>query len=164
MQYIKYNANPKEKITTDCVVRAISTAMHESWMQTYEKLCELGKKKCKMPNDSYVFAQYLRNNGFEQMTQKKHSSGSKYTIKELVDSYIEENVILVIKCRGHLTCAIYDTLIDTWNCGWQKAGQYWLLRPENFNKIDTDETETFLYLNYIEGLAEEQKPRRRRLL
>ena len=39
-----YNANPKNKYTGDCVIRAISTALEQSWEQTIKELTELGIK------------------------------------------------------------------------------------------------------------------------
>ena len=35
MEFIKYNANPKGRKTGDCVIRAICTALHMSWEETY---------------------------------------------------------------------------------------------------------------------------------
>lgn len=39
-----YNANPKNKHTTDCVVRAICTALNQSYEQTAKELTDLWLK------------------------------------------------------------------------------------------------------------------------
>ena len=40
--FVNFNANPKNKLGCDCVVRAISTAMREDWITVYRELCDLG--------------------------------------------------------------------------------------------------------------------------
>ena len=39
-----YNCNPKNKIASDCVVRAIATATGISWEDTLQALTDLSKK------------------------------------------------------------------------------------------------------------------------
>lgn len=155
MDYIKYNANPKGKITGDCVIRAICTAVYEPWENVYSSLCELGKKKGKMPNDPAVYSQYLRNKGFEQMKTLTHPSGRKLTLRELADE--TRDYIVLAHCRSHLTCIIYGVIIDTWNCGYKTSGKYWRLHMSDLDKIGTCDDEVFMHLNILEELAEEQK-------
>ena len=40
-----YNANPKNRIGGDCVIRAICTALNQSWEQTVREMTELGIKE-----------------------------------------------------------------------------------------------------------------------
>lgn len=42
MAYIYFNNNPLGKSTGDCVIRAISIALNQSWDETYWDLCECG--------------------------------------------------------------------------------------------------------------------------
>lgn len=35
MSYINFNPNPDRKLVGDCVIRAISKAMNQSWDDTY---------------------------------------------------------------------------------------------------------------------------------
>ena len=36
MEFVNYNANPKNKKTGDCVIRALCTALEDSWEQVYK--------------------------------------------------------------------------------------------------------------------------------
>ena len=38
MEFVKFNANPKGRKTGDCVVRAICTALNESWEEKIQKV------------------------------------------------------------------------------------------------------------------------------
>lgn len=130
MNFFRYNSNPKGWKTGDCVVRAVSTAMEAAyknmnWNNTYNDLCAIGAKKCRMPNDSHVYGQYLRDNWFIECKQLKHDDGTKYTVKEVISEY--PNSILLINCAHHLTCAVRGNLYDTWDCSYKTAGKFWLM-------------------------------------
>lgn len=49
MQFVKFNNNPKQNKTNDCVIRAISFATNKSWEDVYNDLTKLGCKKALMP-------------------------------------------------------------------------------------------------------------------
>jgi len=119
----KYNNNPKGWKTNDCVIRSISQALGKSWLEVYDDLCEIGKKKCRMPNDKAVFELYLTNNGFIKHKQPRHSDGSKYTVRELAD--LLPNDDLIISVTKHLTFMSHGTLVDSWNCGGKTVGNYY---------------------------------------
>ena len=60
--FVNFNANPKNKLGCDCVVRAISTAMKEDWITVYRELCDLGAELYDMPFNKDVFGEYLIDN------------------------------------------------------------------------------------------------------
>lgn len=152
MYFFRYNSNPKGWKAGDCVVRAISTAIEaaykqESWNSVFESLCNIGAKKCRMPNDSHVYAQYLKEHGFMQMKQMKHDDGTKYTVDEVLEAYSED--IVLVHCAHHLTCGIRGNLYDTWNCGWRTAGKFYLLPKSSINEETLDLFE-YKMLPYLE--------------
>lgn len=65
MKFIKFNNNPKNNITKDCVIRAISFATNKSWEDTYRELTELGIKKGLILNDRKNWKAYLKKLGYE---------------------------------------------------------------------------------------------------
>lgn len=58
--YHFYNANPHNKFTDDCVIRALSTAMEQSWEDTFNDLCQISLKYGVMPTDTKCFSRYLK--------------------------------------------------------------------------------------------------------
>ena len=125
MEFKKENINPKGwKREGDCVVRAIAGAMNCSWESTYMRLCELGAKRCRMPNSKSTYEEYLKNNGWIKYKMPKHDDGTRYTVNELIDE--NSNCIMVISMANHLTYANKGVLVDTWNCGSKSVGNYWI--------------------------------------
>lgn len=49
MSYINFNPNPDRKLVGDCVIRAISKAMNQSWDDTYIGLMLQGYSMHDMP-------------------------------------------------------------------------------------------------------------------
>lgn len=125
MVFQLHNNNPKGwKNTGDCVVRAISEANHMSWESTYLMLCEVGLKKCRMPNEKHTYEQLLKDYRWVKYKMPKHEDGTRYTVKELIDENPTKR--MVISVANHLTFADNGTLIDTWNCGLKSVGNYWI--------------------------------------
>ena len=56
-----YNANPKNKHTTDCVVRAICTALDQDYDQTVKELTELWLKTGYEMSEPKCFGKYLES-------------------------------------------------------------------------------------------------------
>lgn len=119
-----YNANPKNKKTGDCVIRAIATATGEPYKKIYRELFEISLKTGYMLNDKAVYEKLIQRYGFVKMKQPRKPNGTKYQIGELRE--IESAQTVIIKCAHHLTAAIGGTLYDLWNCTQKTIGNYYI--------------------------------------
>ena len=79
-KYFTYhNANPKGKITADCVVRALSLAMKKSWDEVLTDLYTYALKYKQMLNDDVLYKKYLKDNGWVILKQPRKWDNTKYT-------------------------------------------------------------------------------------
>lgn len=127
MEFIKYNNNPKNKKTGDCVIRAIATAINSSWEYVYIKLAELGIRKGLIINDPNNWQKYLEILGYEKQKMPRRSDRTRYTLEEFATEIAEENKIYIVRLAGHLTVIKNKNLIDTWNCSYKSVGNYWIV-------------------------------------
>ena len=127
MEFIKYNNNPKNKKTGDCVIRAIATATNSNWEYVYIKLAELGIRKGLIINDSNNWQKYLEILGYEKQKMPRRSDRTRYTLEEFATEIAEENKIYLVRLAGHLTVIKNKNLIDTWNCSYKSVGNYWIV-------------------------------------
>ncbi len=127
MEFIKYNNNPKNKKTGDCVIRAIATATNSSWEYVYIKLAELGIRKGLIINDPNNWQKYLEILGYEKQKMPRRSDRTRYTLEEFATEIAEENKIYLVRLAGHLTVIKNKNLIDTWNCSYKSVGNYWIV-------------------------------------
>lgn len=136
-----YNANPKGKMTTDCVVRAITTVLKQPYEQTLREMAEMSIKTGYMLNENKGIEAYMKSKGWMKCKQPRKQDGTKYTGREfcrtlmhpiyseelnLTNKDFEINRILV-NIGGHHTVAIMCGQIwDTWNSADGSIGMIWV--------------------------------------
>ena len=136
-----HNANPKNKITTDCVIRALCTAMDKPYNEVVMDLaklqCETGYDTC----DDKLYDKYLQQNGWVKCKQPKQDFGRKYTGKEFCFAlshpiYIEDLKLsdkefdihkVIANIGSHHVVAIMDFQIwDIWDSSDGSIGKVWV--------------------------------------
>ena len=127
MKFIKFNNNPKNNITKDCVIRAISFATNKSWKDTYRELTELGIKKGLILNDRKNWKAYLKKLGYEIQKMPVRDDRTRYTLEEFCDELAKPNIIYIVKVANHITVVKNKDLYDTWNCSNKSVGNYWII-------------------------------------
>ena len=109
--WIEYNPNPLGLRVGDCVIRAISKALNQSWEKTYIDLCVQGFMMGDLPNSNAIFSAYLRHKGFK-----------RHTIEDCPDCYSVEDFcqdhpkgVYVIGTGSHVVCICDGCAFDAWN-------------------------------------------------
>lgn len=135
-----YNANPKNRRVGDCVVRAISTVLDQSWEQTYRDLFEIGMKKGMPPEEDSVVDAYLKSKGAIRVAQPRKCDGTKMTGEEvcfLIQSglFVSNEGINLNNCSFYMTigthhasCIKLGRINDIWNCSSNKVGKLYAVK------------------------------------
>ena len=117
--FVNFNANPKNKLGCDCVVRAISTAMSEDWITVYRELCDLGAELYDMPFNKDVFGEYLKRKGWIW-----HPCKSENGKRPKVCNFDKANNA-ILRVANHLVYVSNHEYYDTWDCGNKSVYGYW---------------------------------------
>lgn len=134
-----HNANPKNRITTDCVIRAISTALEQDYNKTVMEMAEMQCNTGYDDGDKKLFDLYLQSKGWVKKSQPRKADGTKYTGEEFckaisksieflgkaIVANIGGNHTVCIKAES--VCAnhkVYDIWDSTDGC----IGNYWVKR------------------------------------
>ena len=126
-----FNANPKGRQTTDCVIRAIATAV--IWEDAYNTVIRLMAdfqiKTGFDPRDGSIgMGKFLEEIGFIKHKQPRKDDRTKYTGKEFCEQIAEEDERIVANLGGNHTVAIIGCRVhDTWNSTGGCIGNYWTL-------------------------------------
>lgn len=64
--FIKHNENRDGRNVGDCTVRALSTALNQTWKKTCWGLCVEGAAQADMPSSNSVWGAYLKKRGFRR--------------------------------------------------------------------------------------------------
>lgn len=118
----EHNAHPKGIKTTDCVVRAISTAFNQDYLECRRELNqakrELGYSSYK---DTKFLYDYLKDNPrliFKPVKGEPRIKGSDFTELHPKGTYI-------LKMAGHITACIDGVILDTWDCTYRSVYTAW---------------------------------------
>ena len=141
----QYNANPKNKDTSDCVIRAITVLTGKDWDTVFDELVPYAHKhKCLINNDS-AYENYLKDIGYVRMKQPKHADNTKYTGSDLV-MFMRKNGFVrpvMMSIGAHHVSVIarpFDgtdrshtsppKILDTANISLRKVGKVWVSKED----------------------------------
>lgn len=120
--FIYYNPNPERRTTRDCVIRAISKITGYDWERTYIGICLQGLLMHDMPDNNYVWSEYLYHQGFIR-TPIPDTCPNCTTVRTFCESHPEGSYILAIE--GHVVAVIDGNYFDTWDSGDEIPIYYW---------------------------------------
>lgn len=124
-----YNANDKGKNASDCVARAISVALSQSWETTIREMTELGIDLGRTFNETKTIDAYLKKNGFNKMKEPRKASGQKMTLREFIRA--NPGFTALVKVGSHHIILVYQgKVIDTWDSSLETMHSYWVAPPE----------------------------------
>lgn len=121
-----HNANPKNRLTSDCVVRALSTATGIPYNDVVRELAEwqisTGYDTC----EPECYGRWLESNGWKKQKQPRKTDGKKYTGNEFCRILLNGHTPIIAHLGGHHVVAIINNKVwDTWNSTDGCIGNYW---------------------------------------
>ena len=120
-----YNANPKNKHTTDCVVRAICTALEQDSDHTVKELTELWLQTGYEMSELKCFGKYLESKGFVKHKQPRKPDNTKYTGKEYCSRLVDKSPRIVNIGGHHMVAIVNDKVYDIWDSADGCIGNVW---------------------------------------
>lgn len=118
--YMYYNNNPWHRDEEDCVCRAISAALDIKYTAVNNLLDMISEvNRC----DKLCVCCYHR------LLEEIFDLHPVYCRDVTVGEVAEDNPghKLIIRVEGHLTCAMYGVIVDTWDCRDELVDCYWIV-------------------------------------
>ena len=123
-----YNANPKNRRTGDCVIRALSLFLDKSWDDVLEGLFEVAMKEKTVPTDDTCYKKYLSSLGYTMKKQPRKSDNTKYTGTEFCKKVAKSNHKYLVHIGGHhIVCISENKINDIWDSSDGCIGNYWVI-------------------------------------
>lgn len=120
--WIQYNPNPAGARVGDCVIRALSKALRQSWEDTYIDLTIYGLQLCDMPSANHVWGKYLKDRNYIRK-MIPNTCPDCYTVKEFCKEH--QNGTYILALSGHVVCVIDGDYYDSWDSGNEIPIYYW---------------------------------------
>lgn len=108
------NKNKLGRIVGDCVIRAISTLLNQTWDETYIGIVIQGFISADMPSSDDVWGDYLFYKGYERCVLP-HKCPDCLTVREFAERYDTGRYLLFV--GGHVVAVINGKYYDTWDSG-----------------------------------------------
>ncbi len=121
-KYVSYNPNPDGIRVGDCVIRALSKALGQTWEETYIDLSVEGLLMGDLPSANAVWGAYLRRKGYQREIIPNNCPDC-YTVEDFCDDYPQGTYILAIS--GHVVCVVDGQFFDSWYSGNEHPIYYW---------------------------------------
>ena len=123
--WIKYNANPANKHTPDCVIRAISVALNRSWLEVSDGLYELAREQFSVSIADDIWGRYLYYHGFEPFLLPE-ACPTCVTIREFCRLYPKG--VYIIGTGNHAVAVVDGDYYDTWDSGSEIPSFFWRIK------------------------------------
>ena len=134
-----HNANPKGRLTSDCVIRAICTVLDVPYskivMDLAQMQCELGYDD----GDTKLYDKYMQKQGWVKVKQPRKDDNTKFTgvefcrtlehpiySEELNLPYCERARILAHIGTHHIVAIVEGQVWDTWDSTDGAIGKLWV--------------------------------------
>lgn len=138
-----YNANTHNHYSGDCAIRAICTALDQSWETTLTEMFQIGLKYGYTPTDEHVIDKYLKSKGWIKCKQPRNYDNTKMSIKKFIDllthpvygdeiqipntkNGIELNRIIANAGSHHIVAIVSGQVYDIWNSSNETCGNFWV--------------------------------------
>ena len=120
-----YNANPKNRLTTDCTVRAICTGLQIPYEQVVMEMAELQCKTGYDADENKLIDRYLQSKGWVKHKQPRKEDNMKYTGKEFCERARDYERYIVNIGGHHIVAVVNAQVYDTWDSTRGCVGIYW---------------------------------------
>lgn len=121
-----HNQNPHNRITTDCVLRALSFALNIPYNDMVMEVAEVQCKTGFDPLDRIDLI--LKRHGLEKQPMLRHEDNTKYTLMEFIKEFPKGTYL--VNMPHHLTVVKDGKNYDIWDCtkSYSKIGNYWIVK------------------------------------
>lgn len=116
------NPNPSQKLVGDCVIRALSIALDESWDNIFLQLMVTAYEMKDMPSSNNVWAYFLHNRGFKRNVIPDICPDC-VTIRDFATNSPKGTYIL--GTGTHVVAVVDGDYYDTWDSGNEIPIFYW---------------------------------------
>jgi hypothetical protein len=125
--FVSYNPNPQGRNVGDCVIRAISKLLDQSWNEVYAQISVYGLMRSDIPSANHVWGAFLKSKGFKRKLIPEDYP-DYYTVEDFCRDHPHGSYLLAID--GHVVTVKDGCHYDSWDSGHEIPIYYWYKETE----------------------------------
>ncbi len=125
--FVYYNPNPSMKRVGDCVIRALSKLLDQSWEKTYIEVAMKGYALHDMPSANHVWGRLMKDKGYRQHVIPD-TCPDCYRIADFCDEHPEGKYLLAT--GSHVVAVVDGKYYDSWDSGDEVPVYYFEMEGE----------------------------------
>lgn len=136
-----HNENPKNRFTTDCNIRAISTACNIPYNEVVMQFAQLQCTTGYDASSPEAIDRLLKQLGWVKQRQPRKPNNRKYTGKEfcqLIQRLGLTQTIIANIGGCHIAAIVNGRIYDIWDSSCRCIGNYWVRENEEVMSIHED--------------------------
>lgn len=119
------NVNPKERITSDCMIRAIVVTTGRAYQDVVQDICHIACSQYIGLCDKDMLDKYMkRYHNVKKQRQIRNPDGTKITAKEFCKMFPKGKYIIKI-IGHHISAVVCGKIHDHWDCSDKYVGNFW---------------------------------------
>ena len=127
-----YNANPHNRITGDCVLRATCTGLNIAYNDCMDELVAMSKKNGYSICSKENVGKLLAEKGIDMKKQPRKPDNTKYTGKEFCKKIAQKDKRYIASIGGnHMVAIVGKKVQDIWDSSDGCIGNYWEIGEQN---------------------------------
>jgi len=121
------NSNPFHQITTDCVIRAITTACEMNYCDVVMDFAKIQCETGKDPSYKETWSKYIEEKGWQKQREPRHENNTRYTIDEYI-AHVNPKLTCIAKLgTNHIAAVVDGVVMDTWDSSHEVLHTFWVL-------------------------------------
>lgn len=119
-----YNANPKNRITGDCAIRALCTGLDVPYNDV---VMDLAKMQCETGYAAdQLIERYLKSKGHDKFKEPRTVNNKKISVAEFCEINGAQRVIAIAGSH-HIIAIINNIVYDIWDSSKSTMHTYWIV-------------------------------------
>ena len=125
--YVHYNPNPHGRNAGDCVIRAISKLLDQTWEKTYAQIAVKGLILGDLSSANHVWGSFLKSKGYKRRLIPDDFPDD-YSVKDFCRDFPNGRYLLALD--SHVVTVCDGNHYDTWDSGNEAPIYYWFKEEE----------------------------------
>ena len=121
-KYVRFNANEKNRVTDDSLIRALSVVLNKTYTDIYSSLSQFAQNECLATSDKRLIKSFMQYLGY-----RRYTLNHKCTVEEFATREAKQYYNYVLQVGNKVTAMKSGVLYDLNDYRNKIVTNYWVV-------------------------------------